>query len=119
MSKARDTHLLSQTRPAQGRQERAQATGSVDLLSSVRTQHEHRPVGDAPGEVVQEFDGSGIGPVEVIHKEKHWCLLRKSLDQPRDSFKEASLFQGSIAQGLRSRQTEVGEQSPQIRQTAH
>ena len=119
MSKARDTHLLSQTRPAQGRQERAQATGSVDLLSSVRTQHEHRPVGDSPGEVVQEFDGSGIGPVEVIHKEKHWCLLRKSLDQPRDSFKEASLFQGSIAQGLRSRQTEVGEQSPQIRQTAH
>jgi hypothetical protein len=101
------------------RQKLAQATSRVDLFSPVRPQHKHRLVGYAPGEIMQQFKRGRVGPMEVIQEEEHRGLPSESFKQTRDGLKEARLLQGGVAEWRRRRQTEVGEQPTQIRQTAH
>jgi hypothetical protein len=65
-SEASENQFLRKASAAQGRYERAQATGRIDILGSVGTQQEHRLVAQAAGEVVDELDRGGIGPVQVV-----------------------------------------------------
>ena len=110
--------LLGQLQPPQRAHQRPQPRLGPCLVEAVGAEQQHAPGPEAPGQVVQQLQRGGVGPVQVVDQQRHRPLGRDPLDQPGHRLEHAGPLQGGVPQRLRRRQVQPGEQPAEIGQPA-
>src|SRR2546425_3267667 len=116
--KLAEVHLLGYAGAVDAAHQSAQAACRIDLLRDVRGEDEHGMVRYAARQVVQELDGGVIRPVQVVDKQRHRRLSREKVEQPRNVLEEPGLLKGGIAERLRRRLLQLGEEQAEVPEVA-
>ena len=82
------------------------------LLAAEGPDEEHFLGSGATGEIVQQFQGWAIGPVEIIEEDDQRRLSRGMNDELRDGLEEAALL---VLRGQRVVRGQIGESFAQFR----
>ena len=61
------------------------------VVGAVGREQQHRPVFDVVREEDDEVEGRGIGPVQILEHEQHWCLSCPVGEQRQRLFEHAKL----------------------------
>ena len=95
---SRSSSISSTTQPSQGDEQLSQAVALVAVLGTVGQDEGGGLAADAPGQLVDELQRTGVGPLDVVDEDDGRDLRRHPFEEPGDRLEQQRPLQGRIAQ---------------------
>ena len=74
----------------------ASAEGRSDGIRPVGGDHQNPAARQAPAEMEEEADRTGVGPLHIIQEQEQRVIACQELQDTRDLFKEIGLLEGGL-----------------------